>query len=69
MLKKELENLETTQREVNLQHDYNLHLFTELECLSPEKTLKIGESIHYNLRWNLHNVKDKTHLKELLTNL
>lgn len=45
------------------------HLFTELECLSPERVLKIGESIHYNLSWNLHNVKDKTHLKELLTYL
>ena len=42
------------------------NLFTELECLSPEKTLKIGESISYDLHWSLHSVKDKNEVNTLL---
>ncbi len=44
------------------------HLFTELECLSPEKRLSIGEKITYNLRWNLIKVSDKKELKTILEN-
>jgi hypothetical protein len=45
------------------------HLFTELECLSPEKTLKIDEKLTYNLSWELHKVKDKSVLESILTSL
>ena len=45
------------------------NLFTELECLSPEKTLKIGESISYDLHWNLYSVNDKNELNTLLHRL
>ncbi|MDP5106926.1 MAG: DUF4380 domain-containing protein [Polaribacter sp.] len=45
------------------------HLFTELECLSPEKTLKIGEKISYNLQWNLIKIVDEHHLKRELNNI
>lgn len=34
--------------------------FTELECLSPEKTLKIGESIEFNIQWKLNKLSSKT---------
>lgn len=30
--------------------------FTELECLSPEKKLKVGESIRFDIRWELHKL-------------
>jgi hypothetical protein len=39
------------------------HLFTELECLSPEKTLLIGEKITYNLTWCLFKSEEKSNLK------
>jgi len=42
------------------------NLFTELECLSPEKTLSIGEQINYNLYWNLHKMDDKNQVESLL---
>jgi len=45
------------------------HLFTELECLSPESTLSIGEKINYNLSWNLIKIKHKESLKTTLKNL
>ncbi|ARV14293.1 hypothetical protein [Polaribacter sp. SA4-12] len=45
------------------------HLFTELECLSPEKTLSIGESIQYDLHWNLCKVNDESEVNSLLENL
>ena len=45
------------------------NLFTELECLSPEKILKIGEKIAYNLEWSLHKVTNKNSVKALLANL
>tara|TARA_R110001592_G_scaffold191901_1_gene438481 strand:- start:3555 stop:4496 length:942 start_codon:yes stop_codon:yes gene_type:complete len=45
------------------------HLFTELECLSPEKTLKIGEKISYNLQWNLIKIVDEHHLKRELNSI
>ncbi len=44
------------------------HLFTELECLSPEKQLSIGEKINYNLSWNLIKVSEKGELKSILEN-
>lgn len=45
------------------------HLFTELECLSPEKTLAIGESIQYDLHWSLYKVKDESEVNSLLESL
>ena len=42
------------------------HLFTELECLSPERVLSVGEKITYNLSWNLLKIKDSNHLAETL---
>jgi len=44
-------------------------VFTELECLSPEKRLSIGEKITYNLSWNLQKVKNYTELEEVLHTL
>ena len=44
-------------------------LFTELECLSPEKTLKIGESIKYNLNWSLYKIKSTKKINKLLQGL
>lgn len=44
------------------------NLFTELECLSPEKTLSIGEQINYDLYWNLHKMDNKNQVKSLLEN-
>lgn len=40
-------------------------LFTELECLSPEKTLLIGEKITYNLTWSLFKIEEKSDLKKI----
>ncbi|WP_405604642.1 hypothetical protein [Polaribacter sp. Asnod1-A03] len=45
------------------------HLFTELECLSPEKTLSIGEKINYNLTWSLIKIANKNHLETTLKSL
>ncbi|SDS13120.1 protein of unknown function [Polaribacter sp. KT25b] len=45
------------------------HLFTELECLSPEKQLKIDEKITYNLSWEFHQIEDKSNLESILNNL
>lgn len=45
------------------------HLFTELECLSPESTLKIGEKISYNLQWHLLKIEDEHQLKKALKTL
>ncbi|ARV05198.1 hypothetical protein BTO04_00140 [Polaribacter sp. SA4-10] len=44
-------------------------LFTELECLSPEKTLKIGEKINYDLNWSLHKVANKNEAFKILRSL
>ena len=45
------------------------HLFTELECLSPEKKLSIGESIRYDLCWSLYKVNEKNEIKKILKSL
>lgn len=45
------------------------HLFSELECLSPEKTLGINESINYDLTWSLIKIKTKKEAKLYLQNL
>lgn len=42
------------------------HLFSELECLSPEKVLNINESIIYHLTWNLEKVKTEKDVKQYL---
>ena len=63
-LKKELENLERNQREINLQYDYNSHLFKELE----EARLKVDEqkTLEENLE-KLNNIEDiKLNLSEAL---
>lgn len=44
-------------------------LFTELECLSPEKTLKINEKITYKLTWELRKVEDQSTLETILNEL
>ncbi len=44
-------------------------LFTELECLSPEKTLKIGEKINYNLKWSLHKAASKNEALQIVRSL
>lgn len=45
------------------------HLFTELECLSPEKKLAIGEKISYNLQWNLVKISEKNQLEKIVNTL
>jgi hypothetical protein len=44
-------------------------LFSELEVLSPEKHLKIGECIKYNIRWNLIKKSCKEEAEEYLQQL
>jgi len=45
------------------------NLFSELECLSPEKKLKIGEIIQYDLEWNLQKIQNENTLKTILQSL
>ena len=45
------------------------HLFSELECLSPEKKLKIGETICYDLQWSLLKIEDKNNVNSILESL
>jgi len=62
--KKELEKLESNQREINLQYDYNSHLFKELE----EANLKVDEqkTLEEKLE-KLNNIEDiKLNLSEAL---
>ncbi|MCI2229666.1 DNA repair protein RecN [Polaribacter sp. MSW13] len=63
-LKKELVELEQTQREANQQYDYNLHLFKELE----EANLKVNEQAELEVTLEkLNNVEDiKLNLSEAL---
>ncbi|KOY53055.1 hypothetical protein [Polaribacter dokdonensis] len=44
-------------------------LFSELEVLSPEKLLKVGESINYNIKWNLIKMSSKEEAEQYLTQL
>jgi DNA repair protein RecN (Recombination protein N) len=63
-LKKELEILETVQKEANQQYDYNLHLFTELEeaSIKLEEQSELEESLE-----KLNNIEDiKVNLSESL---
>jgi DNA repair protein RecN (Recombination protein N) len=63
-LQKELENLESTQREINLQYEYNSHLFKELE----EANLQVEEQdvLEEKLE-KLNNIEDiKLNLSEAL---
>ncbi len=63
-LKKELEILETVQKEANQQYEYNLHLFTELE----EAGIKLDEQgeLEESLE-KLNNIEDiKVNLSESL---
>ncbi|MBT7135351.1 MAG: hypothetical protein HN890_03950 [Polaribacter sp.] len=45
------------------------NLFTELECLSPEKTLIIGEKITYDLSWSLQKIDNKNAANRFLKTL
>lgn len=44
-------------------------IFSELECLSPEKELKINDKISYNLSWNLVKITNKEESIEYLKKL
>ncbi|MFC4268950.1 DNA repair protein RecN [Polaribacter marinivivus] len=63
-LKKQLEDLKTSQREANQQHDYNLHLFNELN----DTNLEIDEQeILEEKLEKLNNIEDiKINLSEAL---
>tara|TARA_B100000795_G_scaffold270049_1_gene262202 strand:- start:338 stop:1990 length:1653 start_codon:yes stop_codon:yes gene_type:complete len=63
-LKKELENLENNQREINLQYDYNSHLFKELE----DANLQVDEQNNLEEKLEkLNNIEDiKLNLAEAL---
>tara|TARA_B100000787_G_scaffold170229_1_gene165002 strand:- start:3052 stop:4704 length:1653 start_codon:yes stop_codon:yes gene_type:complete len=63
-LKKELENLENHQREINLQYDYNSHLFKELE----DANLQVDEQNNLEEKLEkLNNIEDiKLNLAEAL---
>ncbi len=41
--------------------------FSELECLSPQEVLKIGEKMEYDIEWELIKVNDEKDLKKFLT--
>ena len=45
------------------------NLFTELECLSPEKNLIIGEKITYDLSWSLQKIDNKNAANRFLETL
>ena len=63
-LQKELEGLEKTQKEINLQYEYNLHLFNELE----QAKLQVDEQeVHEEKLEKLNNIEDiKLNLSEAL---
>jgi DNA repair protein RecN (Recombination protein N) len=63
-LHKELESLEKTQKEINLQYEYNLHLFNELE----QAKLQVDEQeVHEDKLEKLNNIEDiKLNLSEAL---
>jgi DNA repair protein RecN (Recombination protein N) len=63
-LKKEVENLESNQREINLQYDYNSHLFKELE----DANLQVDEQNNLEEKLEkLNNIEDiKLNLAEAL---
>ncbi|PQJ81366.1 DNA repair protein RecN [Polaribacter glomeratus] len=63
-LHKELESLEKTQKEINLQYEYNLHLFNELE----QAKLQVDEQEdHEEKLEKLNNIEDiKLNLSEAL---
>ena len=63
-LKKELQGLETVQKEANQQYDYNLHLFNELE----EAKIKVDEQEELEDKLEkLNNIEDiKLNLSEAL---
>ena len=63
-LKKELESLEQSQKEANQKHDYNLHLFNELEeaNIKAEEQEELEEKLE-----KLNNIEDiKLNLSEAL---
>jgi DNA repair protein RecN (Recombination protein N) len=63
-LQKELESLEKTQKEINLQYEYNLHLCNELE----QAKLRVDEQeVHEEKLEKLNNIEDiKLNLSEAL---
>jgi DNA repair protein RecN (Recombination protein N) len=63
-LKKEVENLESNQREINLQYDYNSHLFKELE----DANLQVDEQNNLEEKLEkLNNIEEiKLNLAEAL---
>jgi DNA repair protein RecN (Recombination protein N) len=63
-LQKEQESLEKTQKEINLQYEYNLHLFNELE----QAKLQVDEQeVHEEKLEKLNNIEDiKLNLSEAL---
>jgi DNA repair protein RecN (Recombination protein N) len=63
-LQKELESLEKTQKEINLQYEYNLHLCNELE----QAKLQVDEQeVHEEKLEKLNNIEDiKLNLSEAL---
>ena len=63
-LQKELESLEKTQKEINLQYEYNLYLFNELE----QAKLQVDEQeVHEEKLEKLNNIEDiKLNLSEAL---
>lgn len=44
-------------------------IFSELEVLSPEKLLKVGESIDYKIKWNLIKMSSKEEAEQYLFQL
>lgn len=42
--------------------------FTELECLSPEKVLSIGDSLSHTITWELHKIHDVSEITHFLNN-
>ncbi|TLX77180.1 hypothetical protein E9993_05725 [Labilibacter sediminis] len=48
---------------------YSCSLFAELECLSPEKILNVGEEIQHTITWELQKIKQDDDITEILKRL
>lgn len=48
---------------------YTNPTFTEMECLSPQKVMAVGDSMEYTIRWELHVAEDEQSSVHILKNL
>ncbi len=48
---------------------YSNPRFAELECLSPERPLKVGESLELTIHWELHRIREEAKVEAFLRSL